>query len=49
LHPANGPATRIQKNMIVLPDGGRIGFGLPWEAGTTHSFEFALNRRKQDT
>jgi len=49
LHPANGSATRIQKNMIVLPDGGRIGFGLPWAAGTAHSFEFALNRRKQDT
>jgi hypothetical protein len=48
LQPAHGSATRIQKNMIVLPDSGRIGFGLPWEPGTAHSFEFELTRREQD-
>jgi len=48
LQPARGSATRIQKNMIVLPAAGRIGFGLPWEAGAAHSFEFELNQREQD-
>lgn len=46
LYPPHGAATRIQKNMIVLPGSGRIGFGLPWEADSAHSFEFELTRRE---
>ncbi|WP_295006620.1 FHA domain-containing protein [uncultured Dechloromonas sp.] len=44
LYPDGGSASRIQKNMIVLSGKGRIGFGLTWEAGSPHSFEFELKR-----
>lgn len=45
LYPDEGAASRIQKNMIVLSGKGRIGFGLTWEAGSPHSFEFELSRQ----
>lgn len=42
VYPDNAPATRVQKNMLILTGKGRISFGQIWKPGTPHSFEFEL-------